>query len=99
MAIMAYEFIETPEVNTNLWSSTPIMIVPGCTYHMSFDIKRDPSDTDTNYCYVALNPLDDNKNFIDSTLYFRFSLTFKRSHSTIFSQRFGGGINEEKKNT
>ena len=66
MAIMAYEFIETPEVNTNLWSSTPIMIVPGCTYHMSFDIKRDSSDTDTNYCYVALNPLDDNKNFIVS---------------------------------
>ena len=25
------------------------------------------------------------KNFIDPTLYFRFSLTFKRSHSTIFS--------------
>ena len=66
MATMAYEFIETPEVNTNLWSSTPIMIVPGCTYHMSFDIKRDPSDTDTHPCYISLNPLDDNKNFINS---------------------------------
>ena len=67
MAIMAYEFIETPEVNTNLWSSTPIMIVPGCTYHMSFDIKRDSSDTDTHPCYISLNPLDDNKNLIKSS--------------------------------
>ena len=64
MALMSYELIESSEGSTNLWSDKLIEIIPGCTYNMSFDIKRDSSDTDTNYCYVALNPYDKDKNFL-----------------------------------
>ncbi len=65
MALMSYEFIEPDNTNENLWESEEyLQVIPGCTYHMSFDIKRDSTDTDTNAFYIAINPYDVNKKFI-----------------------------------